>query len=73
MATKIECPDCSAPGVTVTPVVQRWLYGDKAQVELSATVPEYHCAACGFTWTDHEAEKIRDEAVHDHLARIKRD
>jgi hypothetical protein len=69
------CPSCLRRFITMAHVEQTWPYGDARepdkQVTLSATVPQYSCAACGFTWTDHVAEEIREATVRRHLAQSR--
>lgn len=65
------CPGCSHGGITRALVKETWPYGDAhepdKQVTLSAIVPQFSCAGCGFTWTDHVAEEIRDAATRRHV------
>ncbi len=62
------CPGCGASGIRTTVELDTFPYGDGLDVvTLSARVPVRTCEACGFLFTDHEAEQLRHEAVCHHL------
>lgn len=66
--TALACPDCGAARVSTSRVQQDFAYGAGPDaVTLTATVPVRHCDACGFQFTDREAEEVRHEAVCLHL------
>ena len=61
------CPLCG-DGVTTSWTRQTFGYGSgESAVELSVEVPVYRCGVCDFGFTDERAERLRHEAVCDHL------
>lgn len=66
--TALACPDCGALRVSTRREQQDFIYGAGPDaVALTATVPVRHCGACGFQFTDREAEEARHEAICLHL------
>jgi hypothetical protein len=69
--TMSSCPVCEVEGkMSKTQEVEQILYGVAGpdQVTIACTVPTYHCGACDFVLTDHEAEDVRMKAVETYLA-----
>ena len=63
-----SCEMCGADGLKTELVRDPFIYGAGAgAVELSADVPVHTCARCAFSYTGHEAEIARHEAVCHHL------
>jgi DNA-binding transcriptional regulator YiaG len=75
MMTKIEshhrsecCPDCGNGSVETTMEVENLPYGvGPAAINLRVEVPVRHCSACGFKFTDSEADDRREKAIRRHL------
>lgn len=73
-----RCELCGASIGVPSQKRQTFAYGTgDDQVELAVMVPVFSCDECGFEYTDDVAERIRHEAVCDHLgvlppARIRR-
>lgn len=66
MTTK--CPSCEASTVTSCTQIDKFQYGrGHDAVVLETVIPLYSCATCGFTFTDHAAERVRQAAVCRHL------
>jgi len=66
--TPETCPDCGAAQVSIRQEKQDFIYGvGPDAITLTATVPVRHCGACGFEFTDCEAEQARQQAVCQHL------
>lgn len=65
---KKECPDCGEVAVFPERLAQKFLYGIRGkEVELSADVTVWTCRACGFSFTEGEAEEARHQAVCHYL------
>jgi hypothetical protein len=66
MADKTECPNCDLE-VEFKQTLEEDIVCFGMEFEISktvtVTVPVYTCPACGFAYTDSEAEEIRDKAV----------
>jgi len=57
---EIECPDCGESEFTMSAEEDKFKYGNGPKaVEVIVSVPVHTCA-CGFQFTDYEAEEIRD-------------
>lgn len=65
----LKCGDCGGKDVETKFEEQDLVYGVVDKVVLKVVVPVSHCKSCGFTYTGFEAEKIRDDAVKNHLSR----
>ena len=62
------CFNCGSSGIEKTWRRQSFQYGNGASaVELTAEMPVYSCAECGFEFVGAEAEDVRHEAVCRHL------
>src|SRR5260370_37311876 len=65
------CEQCEDGVARLSLETQRFPYGDERdQVILEALVPVWTCNACGFQYTEGDAEIIRHEAVCRHLRRL---
>lgn len=65
----LSCPVCGERGVRTAWTRTQFPYGVGADtVTLSAIVPVQICQSCGFEFLDHDAERLRHEAVCVHLA-----
>lgn len=62
-----KCPQCDTGPISKATVLEDFAYGE---LTLQAMVPEYSCKACGFTFTDHEAEETRAETIREHVSKI---
>lgn len=62
-----KCPQCNTGPISKKTVVEDFAYG---ALTMQAMVPEYSCKACGFSFTDHEAEETRAATIEAHLAKI---
>lgn len=68
---EITCEACGEKGVQVGSHMQTFTYGEGPDaVDLTTIVPVYSCPQCGLQYTDDEAERIRHEAVCEHLGRL---
>lgn len=73
VADKIDCPSCDTKeSVDTTIESERFPYGIEGpgQIWLSAEVPVRVCRnpGCGFRYTDHVGEQIREAAVREYRA-----
>ena len=61
-----ECPQCgTAGGIRTLAHRHTFIYGSgKSGVELTVDVPLRRCTSCDFQYLDHEAERLKDEAVY---------
>jgi putative zinc finger/helix-turn-helix YgiT family protein len=61
---KRPCPTCNHTDLETQEVTTTFPYvdGDK-EIDLAVTLPVHTCRACGFEFTDDEAERRRHEAV----------
>ena len=72
------CPQCGDAAVTTSTYHHTFTYGSgESAVELSAHLPARHCSTCDFMFLDDEAERLKHNAVCEHLgvlapAEIKR-
>lgn len=57
------CPQCAKGPIETSQVRSPFLYGQVHPATIDCVVPVRKCVACGFQYTDHEAEVIRDDAV----------
>lgn len=63
-----RCPNCDSRNVSARRIVDRFDYGmGRETVQLSAEIPAYECADCGLQYSGEEAERLRHEAVCNHL------
>ena len=64
----LTCPQCGAVSVTTYRHYDTFNYGSgDSSVTLHADLPVRRCAACGFEFLDQEGERLRHEAVCQHL------
>ena len=64
----VRCANCGASAVRSELREERFEYGAApAAVELAATVRLHRCDACGFEFTEDDAEAARHEAVCRHV------
>ncbi|MGE5110730.1 MAG: type II TA system antitoxin MqsA family protein [Acidobacteriaceae bacterium] len=64
----LTCPECDAKDIKTEVKTQTFRYGKEPNaVELTAEVPVRVCEACGFAFTDDEADQARDEVIRKHL------
>lgn len=62
------CPECGNAQIATRIETDKFIYGsDKDAVELSANVPVYGCEHCHFEFTDDAADRLRHEAICNHL------
>ena len=67
------CLSCGADGqITTTDEKEEILYGHQNTVKIPCVVPTHRCGACGFIFTDHVAEGIRDKAIKEYFAEKKK-
>ena len=58
------CPRCDEPSVVTYCHEHAFNYGSgETAVKLHVELPVRRCAACGFQFLDHEAERIKHDAV----------
>lgn len=63
-----RCPNCDSLNVSTHQIVDRFEYGvGREAVQLSAEIPAHQCADCGLQYSGEEAERLRHEAVCNHL------
>ena len=64
-----ECPQCgTAGGIRTLAHRHTFTYGsDQSGVELTVDVPLRRCTSCDFQYLDQEAERLKHEAVCQHL------
>ena len=63
-----SCPLCGDEGTTTSWNRQVFEYGSgDSRAELTVTVPVRSCAACEFEFLDEEAERMKHDAVCEHL------
>src|SRR5712671_6232148 len=68
------CAECGERTARRTFKDERFSYGSgEEEVELTARVPVWKCDACGFQYTDGEAEEVRHAAICKHLGRLAPD
>ncbi len=60
------CPECHNDTFAVTNKSETFEYGERP---LTVTVPVHTCTKCGYQFTDHIAEDIREQAVQDYINR----
>lgn len=62
------CADCGKGPLETELVEEEIHYGASPHtVYLECTLPVRTCKACGFQFTDHEAEKVREDRVNAYL------
>ena len=62
------CPQCAADAVTTFRHYDTFRYGSgESAVDLSVNLPLRRCGSCGFEFLDDEAERLKHEAVCEHL------
>ena len=62
------CPLCGREGVITSWKDHTFSYGSgESQVELTVSVPVRRCDACEFEYLDESAERLKHDAVCDHL------
>lgn len=65
---QVDCPSCGSNNLSSETIDEEFQYGDKDDaIILSASIPVYHCASCGFSFTTDEASDIKHEIVCRHL------
>ena len=63
-----SCAQCGAETVDTTEHRHTFRYGTgESAVDLAVNLPVRKCAACGFEFLDRESERIKLEAICDHL------
>ena len=68
MQPEPECPLCGSTGLTSSWSSFAFDYGSgESIVELMVNVPVHQCEACKFEYLDEEAERLKHEAVCQHL------
>lgn len=68
VAADAVCPLCGGGGVTTSWNRHTFDYGSgEFVVELSVNVPVFRCDVCEFDFLDETAERLRHEAVCEHL------
>jgi putative zinc finger/helix-turn-helix YgiT family protein len=65
-STSTCCPVCKSTDMRETTESETFPYGENG-VEIMASVPVLRCEHCGFSYTDHRAEKLRHAAVCAHM------
>ncbi|MCY4261595.1 MAG: YgiT-type zinc finger protein [Rhodobacteraceae bacterium] len=69
-----SCPVCRAPGITKTLQDYDYEYGEeKSRAMINIQLPVSECSACGFTFLDHEAEKVKHNALCRHFGVLRPD
>lgn len=58
------CPSCDSPLITEMVMKEEVPFGLGSPASLWVKVPVFFCGECGFKWTDHRAEYIRQQAVN---------
>lgn len=67
-ATNPPCAGCGGSNVSTSIETDHFIYGSGSNaVELSAHVPVRTCVDCGTQFTDEAAERLRHDAVCQHL------
>lgn len=68
-----ECIECECKGTFIRSLeTQFFTYGiGPDAVRLSAEVWVSACSSCAFSFTDGDAEEVRDAAVRQHLESLK--
>ena len=62
------CPQCAADTVTTFRHHDTFRYGSgKSAVDLSVNLPVRRCGSCEFEFIDDEAERLKHDAVCEHL------
>ena len=63
----MQCPECNGP-VKTELHDEEFQYGsDDNFVKLRCVIPFRICTQCGFSYTDSEAEDIREKTVEEYL------
>lgn len=60
---ELFCAECSSKDISTSSDAQQIEYGSPVEVVILVTVPLHKCNSCGFAFTDHVAEDIREQAV----------
>jgi putative zinc finger/helix-turn-helix YgiT family protein len=62
-----QCPECDGYNVHEMEKEQTFTYGTGERAfELTAKMPVFECRDCGFSFSDHRADKARQEAICRH-------
>ena len=62
------CPQCGGCGVTTSRCHHTFRYGSgRSAVDLAVDVPVCRCDSCEFEFLDDEAERLKHEAICEHL------
>ncbi len=68
----VQCPNCDSMHVQTHTKVDRFMYGiGPDAVQLSAEIPAHRCSNCGLEFSGDEAERLRHQAVCDHLGLLR--
>lgn len=63
-----SCPVCEGKEITTTWTIHTFEFGaGESSLELQARVPVRRCNACEFEYLDEESERLKQNAVCDHL------
>ena len=62
------CPQCAGTRVTTSMYRHTFTYGSgESAVGLSVNLPARHCSTCEFMFLDEEAERLKHNAVCEHI------
>ena len=68
------CPACGEHGVTTTWIDHDFEYGSgEESFELQVRIPVRQCGSCEFEYLDDEAERLKHNAICDHLGVLSPD
>ena len=64
----LSCAQCESRAVDTVSLRHSFRYGaGESAADLTVELPVRRCAACGFEFLDHESEKVKLEAICEHL------